>query len=301
MPTWHELLGEIRTLGSSHDVIRRKYLQQLHAVTGRNVILYYSGWLQKPNVAVAQHVNDSDKTGFMSVIHKLDTSLGLDLILHTPGGETAATESLVDYLRAKFGTNIRAIVPELAMSAGTMVACACREILMGKHSSLGPIDPILNGLPAHGVLEEFERAYTEVSADPKRGFVWQPIIAKYHPTFVGECEKAVKWSRSMTEQWLLSGMLKDETDPAAHAKTILDELADHSVTMSHGRHLSATRCKELGLKIVALEDNQSLQEAVLSVHHACIHTLSHSPAYKIIENHNGVAFIQAVQHVTVKH
>ena len=40
-----------------------------------------------------------------------------------------------------FGTDIRAIVPQLALSAGTMVALACKEIIMGKHSSLGPIDP----------------------------------------------------------------------------------------------------------------------------------------------------------------
>ena len=29
---------------------------------------------------------------------------------------------------------------------------------MGKYSSLGPIDPQLNGMPAPGVLEEFQRA-----------------------------------------------------------------------------------------------------------------------------------------------
>ena len=45
---------------------------------------------------------------------------GLDLILHTPGGDMAATESLVDYLRAMFGTDICAFVPQLAMSAGTI-------------------------------------------------------------------------------------------------------------------------------------------------------------------------------------
>ena len=46
-----------------------------------------------------------------------------------------------------------------------MIACACREILMGKHSSLGPIDPQLGGVPAHGVIEEFERAIKEIKDD----------------------------------------------------------------------------------------------------------------------------------------
>ncbi|MHB1126932.1 MAG: hypothetical protein ACYC2T_08230 [Bacillota bacterium] len=52
----------------------------------------------------------------------MDRSKGLDLILHTPGGEIAATESLVDYLRSMFGSDIRAIVPQIAMSCGLWVS-----------------------------------------------------------------------------------------------------------------------------------------------------------------------------------
>ena len=140
MPNWNEILNEIKAAGSTHDVVRRRYLSALQQLTRRNVIIYYSGWLQKPNLAGVE-VNDADKNGFMSVIHQLDRSIGLDLVLHTPGGDPAATESLVNYLHAMFGTDIRAIVPQLALSAGTMLACACKEVVMGKHSSLGPIDP----------------------------------------------------------------------------------------------------------------------------------------------------------------
>lgn len=110
MPSWHDILQELGQRGSTHDVVRREYLRRLHEHTGRNVIIYYSAWLQKPGLGGTE-VNDADKNGFMTVIHKLDRSKGLDLILHTPGGETAATESLVDYLRAMFGTDMRAIVP----------------------------------------------------------------------------------------------------------------------------------------------------------------------------------------------
>jgi ClpP class serine protease len=121
MPNWHEINSEIRVSGSTHDIVRRKYLQQLYEHTRRNIIVYYSGWLQKPEIGNATAVNDADKNGFMTVIHRLDPSVGVDLILYTPGGETAATESLVDYLHSIFGYNIRAIVPQLAMSAGTMI------------------------------------------------------------------------------------------------------------------------------------------------------------------------------------
>lgn len=298
MGNWNELLDEIRTAGSTHDIIRRKYLARLAELTGRNVIIYYSGWLQKRGVQGTE-VNDADKNGLMSVIHKLDRSKGLDLVLHTPGGETAATESLVDYLRAMFDADIRAIVPQLALSAGTMIACACKEVIMGKHSSLGPIDPQFGGIPAHGVVEEFRRAYDEIQKDQAKIPVWQPIIAKYHPTLVGECEKAIDWSKELAREWLKTGMLANDPDQETKAQQIVEDLSDHALTKSHARHLSLKRCKDLGLNVKALEDDQNFQDAVLTVHHAAIQTLGGTGAFKIIENQLGVAFIQALRNVVV--
>lgn len=293
MPDWNEILNEITEAGSTHDVIRRRYLKELHKLTGRNVIIYYSGWLQKRNLEGVE-VNDADKNGFMTVIHELDRSKGLDLLLHTPGGETAATESLVDYLRSMFGCDIRAFIPQLAMSAGTMIACACKEIFMGKQSSLGPIDPQFRGVPAHGVIEEFEKARNEIKDDPSNIPLWQPILAKYSPTLIGECEKAIEWANEMVTEWLLSGMFRGRRTKKKLKKVqmIVEDLTDHALSKSHERHLPYDRCQEVGLKVKSLEDSQELQDAVLSVHHACIHTLGATPAFKIIENHEGRAFIQ---------
>ena len=55
------------------------------------------------------------------------------------------------------------------------------------------------------------------------------------------------------------------------------------------------KCIDIGLKIEKLEDDQTLQDLVLSVHHSCMHTLSNTPSIKIIENQNGIAFIQIAQ------
>ncbi len=151
-----EILHEIQSLAAggdkaSCDTVRRKYLAQLSAHTGRNTIAYYSGFLAKPEID--SEITDEDKHGFMGAIHGLERAKGLDLLIHTPGGNIAATQSLVDYLHRMFGTDIRAIVPQIAMSAGTMLACSCKEIVMGNHSNLGPIDPHLRGIPARGVIQ----------------------------------------------------------------------------------------------------------------------------------------------------
>lgn len=299
MPNWHDILGEIKESGSTHDVIRRKYIKKLFDYTNRNVIVYYSGWLQKEDV-YGTHVNDADKNGFMTVINKLDKSLGLDLILHTPGGDTAATESIVDYLKGIFGKNIRAIVPQLAMSAGTMIACSCKEIVMGLHSSLGPIDPQFNGIPAHGIVEEFDVAHNEIQQyGVSKIAIWQPIIAKYSPTLIGECKKAIEWSEEMVKEWLLGNMLYDDPNKTTTVQKIIHELGNHSVSKSHARHLATAKCKDIGLNIFDLESDPELQDIVLSIHHSCIHTLSSTNAFKIIENQNGIAFIQSVQNIMI--
>ena len=154
MPNWNEVLSEIIQETKKHknaaaDIVRRRYLEKLFNHTKRNVIAYYSGFLSKPGIQLLD-INDEDMNGFMMAVHKMDRSLGLDLILHTPGGSIASTETIVRYLHQMFGSNVRVIVPQIAMSAGTMIACCSREILMGKHSSLGPIDPQLNGSSSSG-------------------------------------------------------------------------------------------------------------------------------------------------------
>ncbi len=303
MPNWKELLEEVQATGSTHDVVRRRYLTKLHEHTGRNLIIYYSGWLQKGDLQrqgiSGFSISDADKNGFMACIHGMDRSKGLDLLLHTPGGDAAATESLVDYLRSMFGTDIRAIVPQIAMSAGTMVVCAAREIIMGKHSSLGPIDPQIGGLPAHGIIEEFTRAAKEVQQNQLLGILWQPIIAKYSPTLIGECQKAIQWAESMVKDWLITGMFSAEPNPEEKAKKVIADLGSHALTLSHARHISMKKAQEIGLNVKALEENDNFQEAVLSVHHACIQTLTETPALKIIENQLGVAFISSIQTIAI--
>jgi hypothetical protein len=275
----------------------------MNKFTGRNVIAYYSGFLQKNNLNLS--IDDNDKNALMQAVHGLDKSKGLDLILHTPGGNTAATESIVNYLRAIFGNDIRAFIPQIAMSAGTMIALSCKEIIMGKQSNIGPIDPQFGGMSCAGVIEEFDNAVKSIKVDSASAPLWQVIISKYHPTFLGDCQKAITWSNTMVQEWLLTNMLSNHADPKADAQKIVDKLGSHKETFTHAKHIHFDECVGLGIRVVSLEGMdkreiegcKDLQDCVLTIHHTYMHTFSNSSAVKIVENHLGSAMIiNEVQH-----
>jgi hypothetical protein len=137
------------------DGVRRRYLAQLYELTERPVILYSTDWLGggPPEAAI----NLEDMQAMMEVCRGLPGP-DLDLILHSPGGSAEAAASIVHYLRTRY-KHIRAFVPVAAMSAATMWALACDEVVMGKHSQLGPIDPQLvtpqGSIPARAILDQF--------------------------------------------------------------------------------------------------------------------------------------------------
>lgn len=291
MPSWSEILTEVKnSQTSSRDLTRYKYLKRMNKLTGRNTIAYYSGWLEKDANVDGLDICDSDMIGFMNAVKSLDCSLGLDLILHTPGGSPVAAESIVSYLRKKFDNNIRVIVPHLAMSAGTMIACSSKEIIMGKQSSLGPIDPQFGGIPAFNIKDEFEKAKKDLADNPKNAAYWSLIFSKYPAAFLKTAMDAIDLSNELVTEWLGTCMFQAVEDKDK-IHCIVNSLNEHNNSKNHGRHFNIDKCKEMGLKIVQLEDDPKLQDAVLSIHHAFVISLNSTSAIKIIENHKGKAYI----------
>ena len=306
MPTWGGILKELKESQpegkrSDFDGVRRKYLVALNHYTKRTVILYSTKFAAPGPISPdLVSINDEDLQGLMEVIHGL-TSNELDLILHSPGGSLEACEAFVSYLRSKF-SDIRVIVPNLAMSAATMISCAADKIMMGKHSFLGPIDPqlILNTavgqrtVSAEAILEQFELAQKECK-DPSKLGAWLPMLSQYGPDILVKCQHACTMARNLVQGWLENYMFKNDADATEKSTDISDWLAKHRHFKTHGRHIPRSELENRGLVIEHLETDQKLQDLVLSVFHATNHTLNGTNAVKIIENHKGHAFIKSTQ------
>lgn len=222
----------------------------------------------------------------------------LDLIVHSPGGSPEAAEAIVSYLRSRF-SHIRVIVPQQAMSAATMIACAADEIVLGKHSFLGPTDPQillatplgLRLVPAQAVLDQFDRAQRQCS-DPAKLSAWLPMLSQYGPDLLMQCEAALDMSREVVKVWLETYMFKGIDDCSDRAQSVSDWLADHKNFKSHSRHISRDDIEDHHLKVHRLEKDEKLQDLSLSVFHATTHTFDGTPAVKIVESHTGRAFIK---------
>jgi hypothetical protein len=191
-----------------------------------------------------------------------------------------------------FGSNIRVFVPQLAMSGGTMLSCLGKEIFMGKQSSIGPIDPQINGLPAHGVKLEFDQIVREVTANPTSIVIWKEFLKKYHPTFILMCDQAIRLSGEVASLWLKNSMFANDPDKDLKVQAVLSVLNSTDNTLNHARHLCCQKAQEIGLKITPLEQDPLIQDAVLSIHHSYIISFSMSLNFiKIIENNIGKSFI----------
>lgn len=300
MPNWNSVLREISVIqqagASAHDKVRRKYLKRLYNHTGRNVIAYYSGFLTKPRIEGIE-INDDDKNGFMLAIHEMKRDgVGLDLILHTPGGDGQATISLVEYLRDMFGNDIRAIIPQIAMSAGTMISCSCKSIIMGKESSIGPIDPQFGSIAAANLLEEVKKARDDIITNPNLALFWNPILSKITPSFIERCEWALKDSNEFINVTLRKNMFARLTPQAQDAAIEkISKLLANNEGRAHNTHIQYQECVDAGLVVERLEDDPILQDLVLTIHHCYMHTLANTSAFKIVENHMGRAMVRIQQ------
>lgn len=281
MPSWSEIFQEISEQGDFEGV-RRKYLQQYKNYTGREVIAYYSSFNTKPG-APNLDINDSDMTGITNAVSGINCDNGLDLILHTPGGFPTSAERIVKYLREKFNSDIRVIVPSQAMSAGTMIAFAAKEIIMTKHACLGPIDPQFNGLPAIDLLSTIEEAKKELESSPVKSNYWYIELQKYPPAYEKLLRKAMELSEILARDWL-GGCMFSANEDNEKIEKIVNSFNENELSKTHGRPLDYKYCIDCGLKILLAEDDQSYQDLLLSLHHSYIILLDNTQVTKIIEN-----------------
>ncbi len=206
-----------------------------------------------------------------------DKKDSIAIILDTGGGVLEVVERMVECVR-HFYNDVAVIVPDRAMSAGTIFTLSADRIMMDYFSCLGPIDPQIERdgklVPALSYLTQFER----LNAKAQGGDLTTAEYALLSKLDLGELhqfEQARELSIELLIKWLSSYKFKDwnETETQKltvtdkmkedRAKQIADTLNDTERWHSHGRGIELKTLRdELKLKIEDYSTEPELKKAV---------------------------------------
>jgi len=251
---------------------------------------YIKGQLNTRMVRLREHLDDADTISVVSpLMSGIDTDVRdaiemnrnknrkLAIILQTPGGVVEVVERMVDVIR-NFYEEVIAIVPDQAMSAGTVLALSADRIMMDYFSRLGPIDPQIEKdeklVPALSYLKQYEKLNQKAA----EGSLTTAEYAMLRQLDVGELyqfEQARELSVELLIKWLSQYKFKNwkktetskkrvtERTKQTRAKAIAHILNDPERWHAHGRGIGIeTLRKELKLQIEDYSENQPLAEAI---------------------------------------
>jgi membrane-bound ClpP family serine protease len=148
-------------------------------------------------------------------------------MVHTLGGSGETAEKIVEMCRRHCDGEFRVIVPNMAKSAGTLVALGADKIVMGYCSELGPIDPqvritVCNSLQQvsawtfiharDNLIAQFNQAKSK-NEDPSP---YLQQLAAIDPVFVTHCEQLMTFAKQVGRKWIVGRlMVKGERKPKA--------------------------------------------------------------------------------------
>jgi serine dehydrogenase proteinase len=227
---------------------RQTQIRDIETVTGRRLICYIAG--------PAAVLSGFDVPPFVDLLNDVNAGDGLDLLLHTYGGDIDQAERIVLLCRKIVGAkgSFRVVVPDSAKSAGTLIAVGADEIVMGPSSELGPIDPQIeittaNGermtRPAQSFLDGLQEIVQQVGTG-QLSSAYFPLLDKLDPALIDFCKKALARSQTLAERFLSTYSLRGDPKKAA---AIAAELINVNKYLSHGALIDAGEAQKLGLKV----------------------------------------------------
>jgi ClpP class serine protease len=176
---------------------------------------------------VYRYIDVDDSEEVMRAIHMTDRETPIDLILHTPGGLVLASLQIAQAIKKHKG-KVTAFVPHYAMSGGTLISLAAKEIVMSEHAVLGPVDPQLGKFPAASVLKVIAKKRVSEIDD-------ETLI------MADQAEKAIFQVRESVKELLQGSPTNGKVDELAR---LLSE-----GTWTHDFPITYERAKVLGLPV----------------------------------------------------
>lgn len=265
--------------------LRKETFLRIEKVTGRPLICYAAKTRNLPPGAQSP-IDHGDVIGFGDLAFSTSEK-EVDVLIISNGGSAEATERIVDLLRESFN-RVRFIVPANAYSAATLLCFSGDEIIMDLPGTLGPIDPQINGVPAHAIRKAFETVKDLLKEEgPKALTAYMPLIMKYDLHIFEICRSAEELSKELARTWLSTLMLKcSESEPKVNK--IVEHFSNYDIHNSHERSINRAKARQLGLKIVYVEEIQDLEGLVRGLCNQYEYWFDKTEFIKVFENSRGI-------------
>jgi len=256
------------------DILNEK-LAKLEKSFDADAIFYYG------------EIHPSYEKGFRDFIEQIKEDEvkrnRLVIILNSPGGSAETAEKMVGMIRYHY-EEVYFVVPDYALSAGTIFCMSGDKIFMDYSSSLSPIDPqVYNGtkyVPALGYLDKV----FEMIEKSKKGELTQAeylILQSLDLAELRSYEQARDLTVSLLKEWLLKYKFKNwivhrtnhekkgqsvtQEEKEARAGEIAKLLGDNKIWHSHGRFIGISTIQNvLKLEIEDYSQNKELRSLIRS-------------------------------------
>lgn len=152
----------------------------------------------------------------------------LIVLLDTPGGYSQVAERIADCMHRHFDA-VEFVIPNRAMSAGTILAMSGDEIWMDYFSILGPIDPQVEGpkgelIPAHGYLVQYKRLVDKSKQGKITTAELQFLVQKFDPAELYQYEQEMSLSVTLLRQWLVQYKFRNWDKTEGRKKKVTEKM-----------------------------------------------------------------------------
>lgn len=247
-------------------------------------------WLHAKLKDIEMHVEMDALTIFGPIMEAVDHRVrkaiedlssrrdGLLVIIGTEGGIVEVAERIVTTIRHHY-KEVKFVVPDRAMSAGTVLVMSGDAILMDHFSCLGPVDPQLyiEGKPIPTSVLSYLEQYDRFVKKSKAGELTSAelvLLQKLDPADLRQYELVANLSIRLIEDWLVRYKFKDwqhhsssnkpvtDDEKKSRANEIAQALGSQEKWGTHNRGINRQALIDLRLKIDDLEDDSHLSEEI---------------------------------------
>lgn len=227
------------TAQHSERYARQDLVRRYQDLTGTNLIV------------MIDQIFPDNMTYLEELLHPLDSSKPLHLLLASPGGDGETAIRIVRSLQARCA-ELTILLPDMAKSAATILCLGADRIVFGPGGDLGPVDPQMrypNGTLASAkeLVEAVDEAERRITANPETYPLFANLLAEVTMIMVEQARYAIARSGALVKEALTVATGRTPEDVETLAAVLQQPLIEEPT--SHSAVISCDAARRFGLPV----------------------------------------------------